>query len=323
MSVSRTTRSSGDLLADRRYGYADTALTEGDFAAAADLALQVLELAPDYAPAHALLGRARAALADRDGAVEALSRALACDPDDALGVRLDLARLGALAPESAITPGYVRALFDDYAPRFDRHLVRSLDYRGPELIHAAVHRAATDLVRPARFARMLDLGCGTGLVGRAFADHADLIEGIDLSPGMLARARKTRAYAALHEGELVTALRRFPDDAFDLVTAADVLVYISALEPVFGEVRRVVAPRGLFAFTVEACAGADVLLGDGGRYAHSRAYLRRLAADAGFEVARLDEVSTREDRGEAVPGFLAVLAVPRRRGAPDGGRPAG
>jgi predicted TPR repeat methyltransferase len=201
--------------------------------------------------------------------------------------------------------------------------VRSLDYRGPELIHAAVRRAATDLVRPARFARMLDLGCGTGLVGRAFADDADVIEGVDLSPGMLAQARKTRAYAALHEGELVTALRGFPDDAFDLVTAADVLVYISALEPVFGEVRRVVAPRGLFAFTVEACSGADVLLGEGGRYAHSPAYLRRLAADAGFEVARLDEVSTREDRGEAVPGLLAVLAVPRRPGAPDGGRPAG
>ena len=316
-------RSSGDLLADRRYGYADAALTERDFAAAADLALQVLELAPDYAPAHAVLGRARAALGERDGAVEALTRALALDPEDGLGVGLDLARLGALPPESAITSGYVRALFDDYAPRFDRHLVRSLDYRGPELIHAAVRRAATDLVRPPRFSRMLDLGCGTGLIGRVFAADADTIEGVDLSPGMLAQAKKTRAYAALHEGELTATLHGFEAEAFDLVTAADVLVYVAALEPVFAEARRVLAPRGLFAFTVEACAGADVLLGDGGRYAHSEAYLRRLAAEAGFEVARLDEVSTREDRGEAVPGLLAVLGAPRRRGAPDGGRPAG
>src|SRR5215203_6026124 len=278
--MSALLRSSGDLLADRRFGHAEAAFAADDHHAAADLAAQVLELVPRFAPAHALLGRARLALGERDAAIAALRRAVAIEPEDALGVGLDLARLGALAPEAAISPGYVRALFDDYAPRFDKHLVRNLNYRGPELIHAAVHRAATDLVRPARFARMLDLGCGTGFVGRAFADHADLIEGIDLSPGMLAQARKTRAYAALHEGELVTALRRFPDDAFDLVTAADVLVYISALEPVFGEVRRVVAPRGLFAFTVEACAGADVLLGDGGRYAHSRAYLRRLAADA-------------------------------------------
>jgi predicted TPR repeat methyltransferase len=323
MSPPRTIRSSGDLLADRRYGYAEGAFEERDFAGAAELAAQVLELAPDYAPAHALMGRARAALDERDEAVAALSQALALDPEDALGVRLDLAGLGALPPESAITPGYVRALFDDYAPRFDRHLVKNLDYRGPELIHAAVRRAATDLVRPLRFARMLDLGCGTGLVGRLFQNDADRIEGVDLSPGMLAQARKTRAYAALHEGELVAALRGFPEQSTDLVTAADVLVYLSALEPVFAEVRRVLAPRGLFALTVEACAGADVLLGAGGRYAHSEAYLRRLAAESGFEVARFEQVSTREDRGEPVPGFLLVLASPRRRSAPDGGSAAG
>jgi predicted TPR repeat methyltransferase len=323
MAPPRTIRSSGDILADRRYGYAEAAFAERDFAAAADLAAQTLELVPDYAPVHALLGRARAALSDRDGAVEALRRALTLDADDPLGVRLDLAALGALAPESAITPGYVRALFDDYAPRFDRHLVRGLDYRGPELLHAAVRRAATDLVRPARFARMLDLGCGTGLVGRAFLSDATSIEGVDLSPGMLAQAKKTRAYSALHEGELVAVLRGFPEGAFDLVTAADVLVYVSALELVFAEARRVLAPRGLFAFTVEANAGANVVLGEGGRYAHSEAYLRRLAGEFGFEVARLEQVSTREDRGEPVPGLLAVLAMPRRRGAPDGAGAAG
>src|SRR5919112_3400920 len=103
MSPSRTIRSSGDLLADRRYGYADAAFVDRDFAAAADLAEQAIELAPSYAPAHALLGRARAALGDDTGGAEALTRALALDPEDALGVRLDLARLGALPPESAIT----------------------------------------------------------------------------------------------------------------------------------------------------------------------------------------------------------------------------
>ena len=74
-------------------------------------------------PAHALLGRAEAASARAEAAVAALREALALEPDDALGVRLDLARLGAIAPEAAITDGYVRALFDDYAPQFERHLV--------------------------------------------------------------------------------------------------------------------------------------------------------------------------------------------------------
>jgi predicted TPR repeat methyltransferase len=323
MSPPRTIRSSGDLIADRRYGYADAAFGEADFVTAVDLAAQVLELAPDYAPAHALLGRARGALGDTTGAVEALARALAAEPEDALGVRLDLARLGALAPEHAITPAYVRALFDDYAPRFDRHLVQGLDYRGPELIHAAARRAATDLVRPFRFARMLDLGCGTGLVGRAFARDASAIEGIDLSPRMLAQAKKTRAYVALHEGDLVEAMRGVPDGGFELITAADVLVYVAALEPVFAEVWRLLAPRGLFAFSVEAHGGADVVLGEGGRYVHPQEYLRRLAGEFGFEVARLEHLSTRQDRGEPVPGIVAVLAKPRGCRAPDGGREAG
>src|SRR5690349_3976494 len=112
-----TARSSGHLLADRRYAYAQAAMEDGDAAAAADLAAQALELAPDFAPAHALLGRASAALGRTAEAGAALARALALEPDDALGVRIDLARLGALSMEEAIGPGYVRALFDDYAAR--------------------------------------------------------------------------------------------------------------------------------------------------------------------------------------------------------------
>src|SRR5690349_15021760 len=108
-------RSSGDLLADRRYEYARAAFEEGDFAAAIDLAQQALELAPRFAAAQALLGRAKAASGDPEEAVAALSQALAIAPDDALGVRIDLARLGAVEPQAAITYGYVRALFDDYA----------------------------------------------------------------------------------------------------------------------------------------------------------------------------------------------------------------
>jgi predicted TPR repeat methyltransferase len=167
MLPASTTRSSGDYLADRRYEYARAAFDEGDFAAAADLARQVLELAPDFAAAYAMLGRSLAELGTRGEAVEALRRALALAPEDALGVRLDLARLGALAPDEAITQGYVRALFDDYAPKFDRHLTRSLAYRGPELIADALRRACSRRIRDCRFGLTLDLGCGTGLMAQA------------------------------------------------------------------------------------------------------------------------------------------------------------
>src|SRR4051794_34691166 len=134
------TRTSGDLLADRRYAYADAAFRDGDVQAAIDLAQQTLDLAPAFAPAYALLGRAEAARGDETAAIAALTRALALEPDDPLGVRLDLARLGAVSPEAALGAGYVRALFDGYARDFDRHLVGELNYRAPELMREALRQ---------------------------------------------------------------------------------------------------------------------------------------------------------------------------------------
>jgi predicted TPR repeat methyltransferase len=302
-----TLRSSGDLLADRRYAYAEAALKEADYQTAIDLAAQSLELAPSFAPAHALLGRARALLGDREAAIEALSKALDLEPEDPLGVRIDLARLGALPLQEAIGAGYVRTLFNDYAGTFDKHLVKNLNYRGPELLRAAVRRAYAAYGAPMWAERVLDLGCGTGLVGRAFAGTYARIDGVDLSPRMLALARKTRLYERLHEGELLDFLKEQPDRTADLVVAADVFVYLAALAEIFGEVRRVLRRGGFFAFTVQAHEGEGIALGEDSRYAHGERYLRGLAEQTEFAVVLFEPVSTRQDRGVDVPGFLAVL----------------
>ncbi|QRM28765.1 class I SAM-dependent methyltransferase [Microvirga sp. VF16] len=307
MSPTTTVRSTGDFRADRRYEYARAAFDEGDFEAAADLARQVIELAPDFAPAQAMLGRSAAELGLRDEAVNALRQALALEPGDALGVRLDLAKLGALAPDEAITDGYVRALFDDYAPKFDRHLTKSLAYRGPELIADALRRACSKRIRDYRFGLTLDLGCGTGLMAQELAGCCDTIEGVDLSPRMLEKAEKTKLYNALHEGELGAFLSGRRTSEADLVVAADVFVYMAALDAAFREAHRVLKREGLFAFTVQAHEGEGFVLGEDARYAHSELYLRRLADDTGFATVIVERVSTREDRGVPVPGLLVVL----------------
>jgi predicted TPR repeat methyltransferase len=305
-----TFRSSGDLLADRRYAYAKGAFDDGDHAAAADLAAQAIELVPGFAPAHALLGRARAALGARGEAVAALKHALELEPGDALGVRIDLARLDALEPAEAISDGYVRALFDDYASGFDRHLVKKLGYRGPEMLAEALERAALKRFRPFAFDAVLDLGCGTGLMGQALAGRFRRMEGVDLSPRMLVQAEKTRLYERLHERELVAFLEERAGGEADLIVAADVFVYLAALDRAFGAAHRVLERGGFLAFTVQAPGdqGSNGFeLGEDARYAHGEAYLRRLADETGFAPVLVESVSTRHDRGVPVPGFLVVL----------------
>lgn len=304
MARTRST-SSGDLIADRRFALARGYAEDGDPAAAADLYAQALERAPGWAAGWLALGEVRLAAGDGAGAADAFRRALALDPEDAAGAGARLARLEGSTP--ANLPGaHIRALFDDYAPRFDRALNEGLGYRGPVLIHAVLDAALPGR----RFAHALDLGCGTGLVGAAIAPLVDRLDGIDLSPGMLAEAARTGHYARLAEGEIVAHLRGLPDDCRDLVVAGDVLVYLGDLAPLFGEVARVLSRAGAFVFTVQAGEGADVALGPDLRYAHSAAYLTRLAADARLRLVRLDEASIRRERGRDVPGLLGLAAKP-------------
>ena len=138
MALKAVHRTTGDAIADRRFAYATAAFVDADWQTAIDLAGQTLELAPGFAPAHVMLGRAQAATGHNEEAVAALSQGLALDPDDELGARIDLARLGALDADEAISDGYVRALFDTYAEGFEAHLTGALAYRGPALLKSAI-----------------------------------------------------------------------------------------------------------------------------------------------------------------------------------------
>jgi predicted TPR repeat methyltransferase len=300
--------SSGDLLADRRYAWAEGALKEGDAAAASDLARQALDMAPGFAAGWFLLGQAEEQAGQSEAAQAAFAVALELDPEDSLGAGLRLAQLGVGEAAGAMSEAYVRQLFDDYAVRFDRHLVKSLQYRAPQLLHDAVRRTCSRRLRPFRFAETLDLGCGTGLAGEAFRAECGRLAGIDLSPKMVRRAEAKRVYDELAVGDVAAWLATRAAASADLVLAADVFVYIADLAPIFAETARVLRPAGLFAFTVQAHAGEGVALGNDARYAHGERYLRDLAAASGLAVILLEPASTRQDRGADVPGLIAVLA---------------
>ncbi|KQT09148.1 methyltransferase type 12 [Methylobacterium sp. Leaf399] len=306
--------SSGDLLADRRYGYGAACLAEGDVAAAAEMAEQTLGRAPRFAPAWFLLGRAREAQHRAGGdegafhaALRAYANALDLDPEDGQGARLHLARMGEGAAMEAITPAYVRALFDGYAPRFERHLVDDLHYRGPSMLVAALDRAAG---AAAPFAVALDLGCGTGLVGEALGGRVAHLTGVDLSPGMLAHAERAGRYRRLVAGDLRSFLATEPAGAFDLVVSADVFIYVGDLAAVLCAIARVLRVGGYAAFTVQSPPGPGVELGQDGRYAHGEGALSQAIAAAGLDLRLAEEAAIRRESDADVPGRVVVLRRP-------------
>src|SRR5262249_44139430 len=122
--------------------------------------------------------------------IAAFLKARAADPDDRHGAGLHLMRLGA-EPMAAMPPAYVRTLFDQYAPEFDRALLEVLHYRGPRVLRDAVIAALHTAGRVPRFGRAIDLGCGTGLSARAFERYSDEMIGFDISPGLIEKARET------------------------------------------------------------------------------------------------------------------------------------
>ena len=303
----RLFQSSGDLVADRRYEFARDLQLKGDLAAAADLLLQAIELAPKFASAWFSLGQIRRQLGEREAAVAAFRNAHAADPEDRHGASLHLMRLG--AEDKASKPSaYVRTLFDQYAPRFEAALVGELGYRGPELLFKAVLSARAAAKKPALFKRAIDLGCGTGLAAAAFARSVDRIIGIDLSPRMIEKSRATGLYAELEVDEMLRGLRSKPDASAELILAADAFVYVADLAPVLAEANRVLTAGGLLAFTTETHAGEAVILGKGLRYAHSAPFVRASVEAAGFKLSLLEDLSARNEDNVPAPGLVAVAA---------------
>jgi len=297
--------SSGNLIADRRFEWARDRQAKGDLAGSADLLTQALELAPAYASAWFMLGELREKLGDRGAAIAAFEQARDADPRDRHGAALHLIRLG-VQSAGAMPEGYVRALFDGYAPDFDRALTEGLNYRAPELLFRAVE--ASHPGRRMKFGSVLDLGCGTGLAALPFRPCSDWMVGVDLSPAMLAQARAKGLYDRLIESEMLAFLAGETriKGRYHLVLAADVFTYLDDLMPVLKAAAQMLASPGQLAFSVETHEGDGVTLRETLRYAHGKAHVQAALAAAGLKPISLDFASTRVEKSVPVPGLIVV-----------------
>lgn len=252
-------------------------------------------------------------------ALACLERALALGADDPM-LRFQVAALREAqhAPE-APPRQYVEQLFDGYAEHFDTHLVQGLGYRTPQLLADGLAHTGV-----AHFATALDLGCGTGLCAAPLQRWAGQLDGVDLSAAMLDRARTLGRYDRLVHGDVVEHLQG-TERRYALVVAADVFVYLGALEHVFAGVLRVLEPGGVFAFSVEAadeaCPEPGYVLRATLRYAHAEPYVRALAQAHGLEVCATQRHALRQDHGATITGLCvwlrrAATGTPAASGTP-------
>lgn len=308
--MTATRFSSGDPAADRRADYAEQFAARGDIDAAIEVLAGALELAPGWAAGWYRLGEFHERAGQAAQAVAAWDRSMAIDPEDMCGASLkrDLARATPIA--DSMPPAFVERLFDQYAPRFEAALVDGLQYRGPQILLQRLQASGFVSAH-----RVLDLGCGTGLMGEAIRAFAGRLEGVDISARMLAGAQAKGVYDALHKRDI--ARMEVGGARYDLIIAADVFAYVGALEGVIGWCRAALDEGGLLAFTVEA-GEADVTLRESRRFAHGRAYLADLLDRAGFAVTDIAACVVRQDRGADIASWCVVAALAAPRHSPEG-----
>ncbi|PKR54814.1 class I SAM-dependent DNA methyltransferase [Thalassospira marina] len=290
------------LSASRRLDVALAMAARGDIEAAIEVATAAIEADSEWDEAYFALGEMHEKAGQGEQAVEAYRQYLMRDETDRMGAEVRLMLLGAVAMRDRLPPEYVRALFDDYAPRFERSLRDKLIYRAPELMYEAVRTLLADLPRPLE---VLDLGCGTGLVADVFAGQVDVLDGVDLSPRMLNRARAKGMYRDLREAD-ITAMPDMATAQYGMVIAADVLNYLGDLEGVLAMIRSRLVAGGILVMSLEEGDIYPFDLGPGQRFRHHPDIIFDWLKKAGLEVVSNQQGVLRQEKGVSVMGRIVV-----------------
>jgi len=243
------------------------------------------------------LGQAQLDMGQAAAALKSFSRAAKLNPADLYASHMVAALSNAGTPDAA----YVAELFDSYAETFDAHLTGKLEYRVPEAIAALLVDHAISA------GPTLDVGCGTGLMAAALPDTFRPIDGIDISPKMVARAKERGIYRHLQTGDASVVLAKDFAGPYGLIVSTDVLIYIGEVTQLFATLANRLAPGGVLAFSVESHDGDGIAIRSSGRFGHSRRYILDLAEANGLTLLAEKPHAIRLEREVPIPGQLFLL----------------
>jgi ubiquinone/menaquinone biosynthesis C-methylase UbiE len=200
------------------------------------------------------------------------------------------------------------AYYDEFAPRYEDHR----GGRDPAGYHDLLDDLEVEIVeRYGRGRSVLEVGCGTGLLLRRIAAFASHARGVDLSPGMLARARARGLHVDLASA---TALP-FADASFDVACSFKVLPHVRAVDRALAEMARVVRPGGhllVELYNPMSLRGLAKLLGPAGAISErtdERAVFTRF--DAPWDLRRMLPPGTRLKTSRGVRILTPAAAAMR------------
>jgi predicted TPR repeat methyltransferase len=234
---------------------------------------------------------------------------------------------------------FVAELFDSFADTFDEKLVNGLGYKVPEMIGSVAKELG-------RFNCVLDAGCGTGLAGRYLRhliENDGIMIGVDASQKMLDIAKKCTSKKGcglkpeavvasdveeefpLYDDLLVLDLedmnlentlqlnREVPSKGFDLIVAADVLVYFGNITKLLKTFSNISTPGATLIFTCERATEEEAPLGwrllSSGRFAHTKSHVVNASLEAGYNLIIYKEIVPRMERGKEVRGHLFAFKL--------------
>jgi predicted TPR repeat methyltransferase len=276
---------------------------------------EALTLMPYDGDSYRRLGATLSAMGRKEEAIPVYQRWMELEPDHPLAPHMLAACLGENVPTRA-SDSFVEYTFDSFAGSFDKVLAR-LEYRAPALVAEAV---AAAVGAPAGTLDVLDVGAGTGLCGPLLRGYARRLVGIDLSKGMLDKARERDCYDALEVAELTAYLReharsygRGPARPYDLIVSADTLCYFGDLTDALAAAAGAMQPGGRLIFTVEhltdapaAASASGFFLNPHGRYSHREEYVRDRLTAAGLTPVSFERAVLRTENKRPVDGLVVT-----------------
>lgn len=227
---------------------------------------------------------------DKETAGKIAQNWLRLAPDNIFARHVDASFKG---QKSETSPRYSQKLFDNFAENYEE-VLKKIDYALPEQIKKIVSTPAGTII---------DLGCGTGLIGQKLKTAKNQIIGVDISEKMLAEAALKNIYTRLIHSDIETYLKEHLDkDNPSLIVAADVFCYQGNLE----EIIRLISPyKAVFSIETSENTTQDYILSETGRFRHSPQYVEKLLKKHHCSYQTEDTELRREDN-RPVKGTIFV-----------------